>query len=138
MTRFTRVVVVAYLLFNIAIVFSLYFAPGSLDAQYRGTLPITPTREFLWASSGNLHVFLIAATALTLWMKNASERRYLIYANAGVYFLDAFSQWLYWGKHIGLEPKVLHVNAGTSFVVGVLLIIAARTDSSQASTPSGR
>lgn len=128
MTRFTRVVVVAYLLFNVAIVFSLYFAPGSLDAQYRGTAPITPTREFLWASSGNLHVFLIAATALTLWMKHASERRYLISANAGVYFLDAFTQWLYWGKHIGLEPKVLHTNAGVSFVVGVLLIIAALRD----------
>lgn len=94
----------------------------------RGTAPITPTREFLWFSSGSLHLFLIAATALTLWMKNATERRYLIFANAGFYFWDALTQWLYWGHRIGLEPKVLHTNAGVSFVCGTLLVIAALRD----------
>lgn len=112
MPQFTRVVVVAYLLFNIAIVFSPYFAPGSLDAQY-------------------------AATALTLWMKNASERRSLIFANAGVYFLDAFTQWSPGGRQIRLEVKVLHTNGGTSFVVGGLLIIGAQSDAARATTTSG-
>jgi hypothetical protein len=128
MPRFSRVVVILYLLFNVAIAYSLYFAPQQLDAQYKGTPPITPTREFLWASSGNLHLFLIAATAAVLWMKNASERRYLLFANAGVYFLDAATQWLYWGTHVGLEPKDLHVNAGVSAVTGALVLAAALAD----------
>jgi hypothetical protein len=131
MPRFSRVVVVLYLLFNVAIVGSLYFSPQALDLQYRGDAPITPTREFLWFSSGSLHLFLIAATTLTLWMKNASERRYLIFANAGFYFWDAMTQWLYWGAHVGLAPKDLHTNAGVSFVVGVVLVVAALRDRNQ-------
>lgn len=125
---FTRVVVVLYLLFNLAISYTLFFSPGALDAQYRGQPPITPTREFLWASSGNLHLFLIAVTAATLWMKRASERRYLILANAGLYFWDALTQWAYWGSHVGLAARDLHVNAGVSAVCGVVLVVAALRD----------
>ncbi len=128
MPRFPRVVVILYLLFNVAIVYSLYFSPFQLDAQYKGEAPITPTREFLWFSSGSLHLFLIAATSMTLWMKNASERRYLIFANAGFYFWDAATQWIYWGSRIGLAPSDLHVNAGVSAVTGALLVVAAFFD----------
>ena len=129
MPRFTRVVVILYLLFNLLITYTLFFSPGDLDAQYRGQPPITPTREFLWASSGNLHLFLIAVTAATLWMKNASERRFIILANAGFYFWDALTQWIYWGAHVGLAARDLHLNAGTSAVCGALLVVAALKDS---------
>ncbi len=64
MPRFPRVVVVLYLLFNLLIVYSLYFSPFQLDAQYRGEGPLTPTREFLWFSSGSLHLFLIAVSSV--------------------------------------------------------------------------
>lgn len=131
MPRFTRVVVALYLLFNVSIVGTLYFSPLALDAQYKGVAPITPTREFLWFSSGSLHLFLIAATAAVFWMQRASERRYLLFANAGFYFWDAFTQWLYWGDRLGLAPRDLHTNAGVSFAVGVLLIVAALRDRGQ-------
>lgn len=136
MPRFTRVVVIAYLVFNVMIVASLYFNPLALDAQYRGEAPITPTREFLWFSSGSLHLFLIAATAATLWMKNAAERRYLVFANAGFSFWDALTQWSYWGDRIGLAPKDLHTNAGVSFVVGVVMVVAALRDRHSSSSSS--
>jgi hypothetical protein len=61
-------------------------------------------------------------------MKNASERRYIVFANAGFYFWDAATQWLYWGARIGLAPSDLHVNAGVSAVTGALLVAAALAD----------
>jgi hypothetical protein len=131
MPRFTRIVVVVYLLFNVAIAATLIVDPSQLDAQYRGG-PMTPTREFLWFSVASMHLFLVAATAATLRMRRAAERRWIVLANAGFYLWDAATQWAYWGAYVGLAAGDLHVNAGVSAGCGLLLVAAAWRDRDEA------
>jgi len=133
--RSTRIVVVLYLFFNLAIAITFIVDPSNIDAQYRGEPPITPTREFLWWSTASMHLFLVAVTAATLKMKIAAERRWILYANAGFYLWDAVTQWAYWGAHVGLAPHDLHVNAGVSAVCAVVVLAAASRDRDPKPTP---
>jgi hypothetical protein len=125
--RASKIIVVLYILFNLAIALTLIFGPGDLDATYRGG-PMTPTREFLWFSVGGLHLFLIAVTAASLRMTRAAERRWIVLANAGFYLWDALTQWLYWGAYVGVAAVDLHVNAGVSAGCAALLGLAAWLD----------
>lgn len=134
MPRFTKIVVVAYVLFNLAIATTLIADPSQLDAQYRGG-PMTPTREFLWFSIGSMHLFLVAVTLASLRMRKAAERRWIVLANAGFCLWDALTQWLHWGARVGLAAGDLHVNAGVSAGCGLLLIVAALRDGDG---PAGR
>lgn len=127
MPRITRSIVVAYILFNLAIAGTLIFAPTQLDLSYRGG-PMTPTREFLWFSIASLHLFLVAVTIASLRMRRAAERRWIVLANAGFYLWDALTQWLYWGGHVGLARADLHTNAGVSAGCAALLVFAAWSD----------
>lgn len=127
MPRFTKVILWAYLIFNIAIALTLILAPGQIDATYKGG-PMTPTRQFMWFSVGSFHLFVVAVTAASLRMRHAAERRWLHLANAGFYFWDAATQWLYWGKYLDVAPRDLHVNAGVSALTGLLLLAAIRRD----------
>lgn len=127
MPRITKGVVVAYLLFNVLIALTLTFDPSQVDATYRGG-EMTPTREFLWFSVSSLHLTLVAITVMTLWMKRAAERRWILFANAGFYLWDAITEWAYWGAHTGMAPMDLHVNAGVSAATGVIMIAAALYD----------
>lgn len=131
MPRFTRVVVVVYVLFNLAIAATLIADPSHLDAQYRGGA-MTPTREFLWFSVASLHLFLVAVTLAALRMRRARERRWIVLANAGFYSWDALTQWVYWGAYVGLAAGDLHVNAGVSAGCGALLVAAAWRDRDEA------
>lgn len=131
MPRITRAVVVVYLLFNLSIALTLIFDPSSLDLQYRGEAPITPTREFLWWSTASMHLFLVLVTSATLWMRIVSERRFVLLANAAFYLWDAITQWAYWGAHVGLSARDLHVNAGVSAVVAAIVAAAALYDRDQ-------
>lgn len=127
MPRFTLVVVVAYVLFNLAIAATLIADPGQLDATYRGG-PMTPTREFQWFSIASFHLFVAAVTLAATRMRRAAERRWIVLANAGFYLWDALTQWLYWGDYVGLGRADLHVNAGVSAACAALLVAAAWRD----------
>ena len=127
MPRITKGVVVAYLIFNVLIALTLTFDPSQVDATYRGG-EMTPTREFLWFSVSSLHLTLVAITVMTLWMKRAAERRWILFANAGFYLWDAITEWAYWGARTGMAPMDLHVNAGVSAATGVIMIAAALYD----------
>ncbi len=125
--RASRTILIAYLLFNLAIAGTCVFDPAQLDATYRGG-PMTPTREFLWFSIASFHLFVTATVILALRMRRAAERRWLVLANAGFYLWDALTQWAWWGAHVGLAPLDLHVNAGVSAFTGAMLVFAARRD----------
>jgi len=127
MPRIPRSIVVAYILFNVAIAITVMFDPAELDRTYRGGA-MTPTREFLWFSVGSFHLLVVAIAALTLRMTRAAERRWILLANAGFYGWDALTQWLYWGGYVGLARVDLAVNAGVSAVCAALLVLAARLD----------
>lgn len=132
--RPTRAVVVLYLLFNLSIAVTFIVDPSSIDLQYRGEPPLTPTREFLWWSTASMHLFLVLVTSSTLWMRIAKERRFILFANAAFYGWDAITQWAYWGAHVGLRPMDLHVNAGVSAVVAVIVAAAALYDRDASTT----
>lgn len=119
--RSCRVILVIYVVFNLAIAASLMLAPGQVDAQYRGG-PLTDTRSFQWFSIASFHLFMVAVTLAALAMDSARERRWIHLANAGFYAWDALSQALYWGPRIGVEPPTLATNVGVSALVGALLV----------------
>lgn len=127
MPRASKVIVVLYVLFNLAIAGTLILGPGPLDATYRGG-PMTPTREFLWFSVASFHLFMVAVAILALFMARAAERRRIVLANAGFYLWDALTQWLYWGGYLGLARADLHGNAGVSAGCSALLVLAAWLD----------
>ncbi len=127
MQRITMVIVVAYVLFNLMIAGTLIADPAQLDATYRGG-SMAPTREFLWFSIASFHLFVAAVAAMSLRMRRAAERRWIVLANAGFYLWDALTQWLYWGGHVGLARADLHINAGVSAGCAALLVFAAWSD----------
>lgn len=127
MPRASKVIVVLYILFNLAIAGTVMLGPTELDATYRGG-PMTPTRAFLWFSVGSFHLFMVAVAILALCMARAAERRRIVLANAGFYLWDALTQWLYWGGYVGLTRVDLHVNAGVSAGCAALLGYAAWID----------
>lgn len=127
MPRITKLIVVAYVLFNLGIAGTLIADAAQLDATYRGG-PMTPTREFLWFSIASFHLFVAAVTVASLRMRRAAERRWIVLANAGFSLWDALTQWLYWGGHVGLASTDLHTNAGVSAGWAALLIFAAWSD----------
>jgi len=127
MARVTRGIVVLYVLFNLLIAGTLIADPAQLDATYRGG-SMTPTREFLWFSISSLHLFVAAVTIASMRMRRATERRWILLANAGFYLWDALTQWLYWGGYIGLTGADLHTNAGVSAGCAALLVLAAWCD----------
>ncbi|MEZ4301673.1 MAG: hypothetical protein R3B70_42455 [Polyangiaceae bacterium] len=130
MPRFTRVVLWVYIVFNVAIALTLIFQPGPLDATYQGGA-MTATRRFQWFSIATFHLFVIGATLISLRMRHAAERRWIHLLNAGFYLWDAATQWLYWGKEVGLRPVDLHTNAGVSAAVGVVMLAAWWVDKDQ-------
>lgn len=134
----TRVVVVLYLLFNLSIAVTFIVDPSSIDLQYRGEPPLTPTREFLWWSTASMHLFLVLVTSATLWMRIARERRFLLLANAAFYAWDAITQWAYWGARVGVRPMDLHVNAGVSAVVAAIVTAAALYDRDSSTSAAPR
>jgi hypothetical protein len=127
MRRVSKNVLLAYILFNLAIALTLIFDPAPLDTTYRGG-PMTPTREFLWFSVASFHLLVVAIAALSLRLARAAERRWIVLANAGFYLWDALTQWLYWGGHVGLARVDLHINAGVSAGWAALLVLAAWLD----------
>lgn len=127
MPRLSKILVLSYIAFNLAIALTLIVDPAQLDATYRGG-PMTPTREFLWFSIASFHLFVAAVASASLRMARAAERRWLVLANAGFYLWDALTQWLYWGTHVGLARADLHLNAGVSAGCGALLVLAAWRD----------
>jgi hypothetical protein len=127
MPRLSAAIVVAYVLFNLAIAGTLLVDPTQLDSTYAGG-PMTPTREFLWFSIASFHLFMAAVTAASLGMRRAAERRWIVLANAAFYAWDAATQWLYWGAHVGLSTGDLHTNAGVSAGCAALLVFAAWRD----------
>lgn len=127
MPRVTKSILIVYALFNLLIAGTLIFDPTQIDAIYRGGA-MTPTREFLWFSIASFHLFVIATVVIALRMRNAAERRWVVLANAGFYLWDALTQWAWWGAHVGLAPKDLHVNAGVSAACAALMVFAAWRD----------
>jgi hypothetical protein len=127
MPRVSKLIVLAYILFNLAIAVTVIVDPTALDTTYRGG-PMTPTREFLWFSVGSFHLLVVAIAAMSLRMTRAAERRWVVLANAGFYLWDALTQWLYWGAHVGLAAADLHINAGVSAGCAALLGLAAWLD----------
>src|SRR4051794_6154133 len=101
MPRVSKLIVIAYILFNLAIALTLIVDPSALDTTYRGG-PMTPTREFLWFSIASFHLLVVAIAIMALRMARAAERRWIVLANAGFYAWDAATQWLFWGGHVGL------------------------------------
>lgn len=143
MPRLSKLIVLLYIVFNLAIALTLIVDPAQLDATYRGG-PMTPTREFLWFSIASFHLLVVAVAVLSLRLARAAERRWLVLANAGFYLWDAATQWLYWGGHVGLARGDLHLNAGVSAGCAALLAFAAWLDRdgphprAEARDPSGR
>jgi len=131
MPRLSKFIVVVYVLFNLTIAYDVIVAPAQLDATYLGGT-MTPTREFLWFSIGSFHLFVAAVSLMTLWIRQARERRWIVLANAGFYAWDATTQWLYWGDRVGLASADLHVNAGVSAACAALLVAAAWRDDGEA------
>jgi hypothetical protein len=127
MRRVSKVIVLAYILFNAAIAITVIFDPTELDRTYRGGV-MTPTREFLWFSVGSFHLLVVAIAAAALRMRRAAERRWILLANGVFYGWDALTQWLYWGARVGLTRGDLDLNAGVSAVCAALLMLAAWLD----------
>jgi len=127
MARVTRGIVALYVLFNLLIAGTLLADSALLDATYRGGAA-TPTREFLWFSIASFHLFVSAVTIASMRMRRATERRWIVLANAGFYMWDALTQWLYWGGYVGLARADLHTNAGVSAGCAALLVLAAWCD----------
>ena len=123
MPRFTKIVLWVYVAFNLLIAVTLIASPGQVDATYKGG-DMTPTRQFMWFSIGSFHLFVVGVTLVSLRLRHAAERRWLHLANGAFYVWDAVTQWLYWGKHLGVAARDLHTNAGVSAVCGLLLVVA--------------
>jgi hypothetical protein len=127
MPRLSRIILWAYVAFNLLIAITLMLRPDQIDATYRGGV-MTATRQFQWFSIGSFHLVLCGVTIVALRMREIRERGFLILVNAGFYLWDAWTEWLYWGAHIGVAPVELHRNAGVSAACGLLLILAWRRD----------
>lgn len=127
MPRMTRVILWAYIAFNLLIAGTLIGSPAQVDATYRGG-PMTATRAFQWFSIGSFHLFMVGVTLAALRIRSSRERGWLLLMNAAFYVWDALTEWLYWGAHLGVAPMDLHRNAGVSAACGLLLIVAWRHD----------
>lgn len=127
MQRSSRIVLWVYIAFNLLIVATLVLRPEFVDGPYLGG-PITATRRFQWFSIASFHVFMAAVTYVSMGLPRAVDRRKLHGLNAGFYLWDATTQWLYWGAAIGMAAVDLHINAGMSAAVGLLLVGVAWRD----------
>lgn len=134
MPRITRIILWAYLVFNLVIALVLMIHPEQVDAAYKGGA-MTPTRQFLWFSIASFHLFVVGVTLVSLRMRRVAERRWIHLLNAAFYLWDAATQWLYWGAHVGLAAADLHTNAGVSAACGLLLIVGWRADRDGEATP---
>lgn len=121
MPRLTRIILWAYIVFNLAIALVLVVQPGQVDAAYQGGA-MTPTRRFLWFSIASFHLFVVGVTLVSLRMRRAAERRWIHLLNAGFYLWDAATQWFYWGAYVGVSAGDLRMNAGVSAVCGLLVV----------------
>lgn len=135
MPRLTRIILWAYLAFNLLIALTLILNPAQVDETYRGGT-MTATREFLWFSIGSFHLLVVGLTLVVLRLPRAAERRWIILLNAAFYLWDALTEWAYWGSHIGVAPLALHRNAGLSALCGVLLVIGCWWDHQAAAAPA--
>lgn len=131
MPRMTRVILWAYIAFNLLIAATAMGNPAQMDATYRGGA-MTGTREFLWFSIGSFHLLVVGITLVALRLSQVRERGFLLLLNAAFYLWDALTEWLYWGAHIGVAPLELHRNAGVSAFCGLLLLVAWRHDQATA------
>lgn len=122
MPRLTRIILWAYIAFNLSIALTLMLHPAQVDATYGGGR-MTPMREFLWFSIGSFHFFAVGVALVAMRIRNAAERRWLVLLSAAFYIWDALTEWSYWGPHLGVDPLALHRNAGVSAFCGLLLII---------------
>jgi hypothetical protein len=127
MARGARIVLWVYIAFNLLIAATLVVRPEVIDGPYLGGA-LTPTRRFQWFSIASFHVFMAAVTYVSIVLPRAADRRKLHVLNAGFYLWDAATQWLYWGAAIGMAAVDLHVNAGVSAVVGLVLLGVAWRD----------
>lgn len=127
MSRSLRAIVWLYVAFNLAIAIVLVVWPGFIDEPYLGG-ELTPTRRFQWWSVASFHVFMAAVAVVSMWLPRAVDRRRLHVVNAAFYLWDAITQWAYWGAAIGMAARDLHVNAGVSAVVGVMMLGVAWRD----------
>lgn len=125
--RSSRVILWIYIVFNLVIAVTLVVRPEPIDGPYLGG-PLTPTRRFQWFSIASFHVFMAAVTFVSMSLPRASDRRKVHVSNAVFYLWDATTQWLYWGAAIGMTALRLHVNAGVSAVVGLLMVVVAWRD----------
>lgn len=131
MPRMTRIILWAYIAFNLLIAGTVIGNPAQIDATYRGGA-MTGTREFLWFSIGSFHLFMVGVALAATRMRSARERGWLLLGNAAFYLWDAVTEWAYWGAHVGVAPLDLHRNAGVSAACGLLLIVAWRHDLARA------
>jgi hypothetical protein len=126
-----RIILWVYIAFNLLIAATLVLQPEIVDAPYLGGL-MTATRRFQWFSVASLHMFVAAATYVSMGLARAADRRKLHVINAGFYLWDATTQWLYWGAAIGVAAVDLHTNAGVSAAVGAVLLGVAWRDRDEA------
>jgi hypothetical protein len=137
MQRSSRIILWVYIVFNLVITATLVLRPEIVDGPYLGG-PMTPTRRFQWFSIASFHVLVAGVTYVSMGLARAADRRKLHVLNAGFYLWDAATQWLYWGAAIGVAARDLHVNAGMSAAVGLLVLSVAwrdREDSPVAGRP---
>jgi hypothetical protein len=111
MQRSSRIILWAYIAFNLVIAATLVLRPEIVDGPYLGG-PLTATRRFQWFSVASFHVLVAAVTYVSMGLPRASDRCKLHVLNAGFYLWDASTQWLYWGAAIGMAAADLHTNAG--------------------------
>lgn len=127
MQRASRIILWVYIAFNLLIAVTLVLRPEVVDGPYLGG-PLTPTRRFQWFSVASFHVFMAAVTYVSMGLPRAADRRKVHLLNAGFYLWDALTQWLHWGATIGMAARDLHVNAGVSAAVGLVLLGVAWRD----------
>jgi Na+/pantothenate symporter len=127
MQKSSRIILWVYIVFNLLIAATLVLQPEFVDGPYLGG-PMTATRRFQWFSIACFHVLVAAITYVSMGLPRAADRRKLHAINAGFYLWDAATQWLYWGAAIGMAAVDLHVNAGMSAVVGLLVLAVAWRD----------
>ena len=131
MTRGARTILWAYIAFNLLITVVLVVRPETIDGAYLGGA-MTPTRRFQWFSIACFHVLVAAMTVVAMQLPRAADRRKLHAINAGFYLWDAATQCLYSGAAIGMAAGDLHLNAGMSAVVGLLVAWVAWRDRDRA------
>jgi hypothetical protein len=130
MQRSSKIILWVYIAFNLLIAATLVVRPELIDEQYLGGA-MTPTRQWQWFSIASFHVFMAAVTVVSISLPRAADRRTMIVLNAAFYLWDASTQWIYWGAAIGVAARDLHLNAGVSAAVGLVLLGVAWGDRAQ-------